>query len=131
MPGGLIIAAIVPLAIVLAVLSFMCGMLVLMLRGTRQRYREAMDAGLALASKNVALQDELNAAVVALDDIKRSRSAATAKGNRTRGAAQAERRKAMLAELEAATALRKAGGQYSLPIDAGAASAPVQQDRAA
>jgi len=120
-PGGLIIAAIVPLAIVLAVLSFMCGMLVLMLRGTRQRYREAMDAGLALAAQNVEIQDELNAARVALDEIKRRRSAATAKGNRTRGAAQAEKRKAMLAALQDAIAVKRAGGQHSLPLGDGGA----------
>lgn len=131
MPGGLIIAAIVLLAIGLAVLSFICGVLAFALRGTRQRYREAMDTGLALAADVVRLNGDLNGALVALDDIKRGRSAATAKGNRTRGAAQAEKRKAMLAELEAATALRKAGGQHSLPIDAGAAPQALKQDRAA
>jgi hypothetical protein len=57
----------------------------------------------------------------ALHDLRARRSAAVAAGNKTRGQKQAELRKAMLGELQAAVTLRKAGGQHALPLDAGAA----------
>lgn len=111
MPGGLIIAAALLLAMVFAVAS---GGAFVVARNARLAQRAADRRALEAVTRAALLES-------ALHDVRRRRSAAVAKGNRTRGAAQAELRAVRLKELREAAALRAAGGQHSLPLgDAGA-----------
>ena len=107
MPGGWIIVAALLLTMVFAVASG--GAVVVAWWAWRDRVaaqREAREAGTRAALLETALAD-----------IRARRSAAVARGNRTRGAAQAEKRKATLMALQDAIAVKRAGGQHSLPLD--------------
>ena len=94
----------------LAVLGYVCGALGLALVRSRRRMR-LVRAQLRDVATRAALAES------ALHDMRARRSAAVAKGNRKRGAGHAELRAQTMAELREAVALRKAGGQRSLPLD--------------
>jgi uncharacterized protein HemX len=108
-PGGLTIFAALLLAMVCAMAS---GGAFVVARNARQAQRDS-DRRAQEAMTRAALLDS------ALHDLRARRSAGVAKGNRTRAALQAELRQARLAELQAAIALKRAGGQHSLPLDNG------------
>ena len=73
----------------------------------------------AQMAENVALEARTRAAMLesALHDQRRRKSEAVSRGNRTRAARQAALRKERLAELQDAIALKRAGGQHSLPLE--------------
>lgn|GEM_PF-2260809 len=73
----------------------------------------------AQMAENAALEARTRAAMLesALHDQRRRKSDAVSRGNRTRAAKQAALRKERLAELQDAVALKRAGGQHSLPLE--------------
>lgn len=107
MPEAVIIAIALLLTVVFAMAS---GGAFVVARNARLAQREA-DRRAQEEATRAALLDS------ALHDLRARRSAGVAKGNRTRAERQAELRKERLRELEDAIALKRAGGQHSLPLE--------------